>query len=374
MVTREKLDPTLQAFKDSYDGTNASVSTAQGAIVTALGAVSTQLAEAVTNYNAAGSDSQIAALVSCVELANQGVEAVKTHVDGDISALLGDCAGVRAIVTEIEDYVEKNKNEPDEIVETPGDPDKGTADVMGPNPMIDYYNECIRILNQKGLDYLNAIKDAMDAVDMGVKGNMKQGGSVGAGNGYNCNFNANDPKYTLPTAPGSTAAAASTTPNVWEKIGLRFSEDARDTWNDICNRWGNIDGLVSAIANGIGIVYEGADFIVEEATNVVTGLLDIANAGLNGLFDLSWRSSSTDQYWENIGLDYAEDWTTFGTGHWYNWLGNIPVGILRTVVDAVQTVQNGAVTAADWVIDDALGSVVDWVGDAWGWVSNWIFD
>ena len=164
-------------------------------------------------------------------------------------------------------------------------------------------------------------------------------------------------------------------PNLGDKIGPRYSEDWNDFKSDVSARWANVDGVTSGIWATAATIGEAGNMAVDAVVDSAEVVLDTATYGSNFIFDLGTGrgASNSEEYWSNIGEDYAENWKTFGEyDNFWTGAGNVAVGILRTGADALQTTVNAVDTAADWVLDKA-SDALDWVGDKLGALGSLIF-
>lgn len=392
------LSTKLEAFKNTYDGTGglSSVASAKAEVSTGLTEAANKVSEAISNFRSSGNDATISSLIADTTLAKDGIDRVKSHVDGDLSALLGSASELRNLISKIEDLIKEAEGYVADIAQKEREISALTCDTNNETSVANYnaakskLQDEIKILetkvdnnnlqiedqNKKGEAQLDAMAGAINGVSMGVAGNMIHGGSLGSSTLYsdNYHFTWEDFVPASPESPegsGDEEVEGSNGPRyLGQVIGGRYETDFNDFINDFTDRWSNVGGIASAISAGILTLYEAADFLVEGAIDTVTAAGDAVNSATNWLFDgFNSRSGSTEEYWSNIGEDYEENWTTFGeTTDFLSGLGNITVGGLRTVADVAQTIGNAAVTAVDAVLDSAVGSVVDAIGDALGWI------
>ena len=367
---------------------------------------------AISGFSSAANDSVVTNIISGATLAKEGIERVKGHVEADISALLSNASQVMATIQLIEDLITSGESlrGRETVTETDENGNNVERVLENDQALIDKTNEKIDYYNEQGEKQLNAMADAINSVAFGVTGNMTIGGSLGASIGYCDNYSYqfetyvdNDPVDDNPGGDGDDGDdsvvpggddgtptpdpepepngdnpegddAEAAAPTLGEKVGDRFVEDWDDFTSDVEDRWENVNGLLSGAAAVADTVYEGVALLVDMSIDAAQATLDATLSASNWLLDgFNPRSGTTEEYWQNIGEDYSENWNTFGESKdFWTGAGNIIVGCGRTVVDAVQTVENAVVTAVDWV-SDAADTVVDFLGDAIGWFHSWLW-
>ena len=409
MATMNQLSTILTQFKESYSSI-AGIST--DSVTSPLTTASNTLSDAISGFSSAANDSVVTNIISGATLAKEGIERVKGHVEADISALLSNASQVMATIQLIEDLITSGESlrGRETVTETDENGNDVERVLENDQALIDKTNEKIDYYNEQGEKQLNAMADAINSVAFGVTGNMTIGGSLGASIGYSDNYSyqfetfvdndpvgndpgddgddpvvpgGNDPTPDPDPQPdpngdnpeGDDEVEAASVPNLGEKVGDRFVEDWEDFTSDVEDRWKNVNGLLSGASAVADTVYEGVALLVDVSIDAAQATLDATLSASNWLLDgFNPRSGTTDEYWQNIGEDYSENWNTFGESKdFWTGAGNIIVGAGRTVVDAVQTVENAVVTAVDWVADNVLDPVVDFLGDAIGWFHSWLW-
>lgn len=144
----------------------------------------------------------------------------------------------------------------------------------------------------------------------------------------------------------------------WSQIGQEYLNNISESWNNgvgtIVDAWGH---EIDSFGAGAGAVAQSINGAANGMVNAVGDTATIANDGIvgfaNTVFDAGqgYDIQSRESYWENISLDYADNWTNFGnaTDTGGKILGALE-GAGRTIVDAGQTVVNAGSEALDWGI------------------------
>ena len=147
MASMHPLSSKLKAFEESYSNFSQ-VKSSQGDVSSAVNDAINQLDSAINGFSKASSDAQGNQLNNCVSLVKSAAEVVKSHVEGDISALLANAAEVKATIDDIKDKISKGEAMDEQIVDVKADPDKGIPnDIMKPNPEVPKLNQEIDELN-----------------------------------------------------------------------------------------------------------------------------------------------------------------------------------------------------------------------------------
>ena len=197
MAELKYLSVMLDNFNNQYDSLT-SISGPKGDISSELTSVANQLNDAISGFSSASSDSKIADLNSGLALAKQGLEVVKSHVDGDLDALLGNGAEVKAIIDEILELRRQGQSWKESGLERVWNNTIGSfVESWHDNDTykIDQANRTIDQKNEKGEAQLQAMSAAINGVAFGVAGNMKMGGSLGQSVTYPDNYNFDGDKW-----------------------------------------------------------------------------------------------------------------------------------------------------------------------------------
>lgn len=190
MAELNPLSSKLKSFHDVYSSISG-MKTTQTSISESLDGVSEQIETAIDGVSAASSDSQANQAKSCLILANDAVKSVKTHVNGDLTALFNNCDEVEDLVKKILEKIEEGK------AWNPGWWERVWNDFKGffcdewrsgDSAKIAQANKEIDRWNKMGEDQLCAMSNAINAVKFGVNGNMTVGGNLGAQVSYSDNY------------------------------------------------------------------------------------------------------------------------------------------------------------------------------------------
>lgn len=249
------ISPSLKSFQEIYgDGNYSGMISHQSNVVSALNETKNILNSTIEGFGRAGSDAQCAALKSWVTLARDGVDRLSTSINNDIDGLFSNGKQINDIIKDIEDY----KRQGEEIAEgiqrifeglyneTIGSFNKPTEveNARNEQEKLSLINKHIERLNRKGEAQLQAMSDAINAVKLGVIGNMHKDGSLGAyikyENGYHfdgAEWDRNNPTVQL---------------NIFQNVGC----------------------VVVGAVEGVAKVAEG---IVDLGTSAVAGVVSIFN-------------------------------------------------------------------------------------------------
>ena len=181
-----------------------------------------------------------------------------------------------------------------------------------------------------------------------------------------------------PNAETETLSAEQQTeeqnPSWWEKVSGRYVDDWHGFTGDVADTWSDANGLLSGLGSLVVTGNEWFLFCTDTSIDTVEAVVDTVDVGANWLFDLgTGRGAGTsDDYWDHIGEDYAENWDYSNVDGFWEGAGVTVGGVVRTVVDAGQTVVNAADTAIDWVCDRG-SDILDGIGDVGSTLIDWIF-
>ncbi len=188
MADLHPLSSNLSTFKGVYDGSFSNMRSKQSDISNTLSEVINSIDSAINGFTTAGSDSQITSLKSCLTLAKDGTERVKSHVDGDLTNLFSNGDEVRGndsgqeIIGEIVKLINDGKNWKESFWQRVWNAIREIFTdeyIENDQAKIDRANQRIDHLNKKGEAQLAAMSSAINSVAFGVAGNMKNGGSLG---------------------------------------------------------------------------------------------------------------------------------------------------------------------------------------------------
>ena len=163
-------------------------------------------------------------------------------------------------------------------------------------------------------------------------------------------------------------------PGWWEKVTGRYVDDWNGFTSDVADTWSDANGLLSGLGSLAVTANEWFLFSTDTGLDTVEAVVDTIDVGANWLFDLgTGRGAGTSEdYWDHIGEDYAENWDYSNVDGFWEGAGVTVGGVVRTVADAGQTVVNAADTAIDWVCDRG-SDILDGIGDAGSTLIDWIF-
>ena len=327
MATMHPLSSTLKSFESSYASLSG-VKSAQSEVSSSLNDASNQLDSALNGFTTASSDAQCAQIKSSVSLVKSACSVVKSHVESDISALLGHAAEVKATIDEINEKIKEGSSMDDKVCTKKADPENGIPeDVYEDNQDVIRLNKEIDLLNKKGEDQLNAMAGAIGGVSFGVAGNMKVGGSLGASVTYGDNYKFDPNAYVLKEEPKKEepkeeekeeVVAAETKLNVVQEIGCGVV-GAVEGVAKVAE--GVVDAAVTVVAgvtSAIGTIFgwfgwkEGeaaltgasktmTDFAKRDTTNELVSAAVDATSGLTGVTSEAYNNSAGRSIGKTVG-------------------------------------------------------------------------
>ena len=365
----------LKAFKEFYEEKISSLSSKQQSLSEELNTYAKSVESIKIDFKSSADDANSQLIDEGLQLAKEGIDQLNKGANIYLDSFFKDCKTI------YDGYIKKIEETGNNLLNSKEYKEASDDDK---NKKINNTNTDIDKLIIGGEKAVDALISKYSNAKFGIVGNMHIGGALGslAGDGGTGGAVAGTIEISngeVPVTPGTGEEEVKGVENdggkpkfLGQKIGDRYVQDWNDLIKDVPERWSHVNGAASFITALGTTVYEGVDFVVEGAIDTCTTVIDSVNSATNWLFDgFNPRSGTTDEYWQNIGEDYAEDWSTFGETHdFWSGAGNISVGILRTIADAAQTVGNAGVTAIDWLLDTAIGSAIDWIGDALGWIHN----
>ena len=101
MAELNKLSNKLQTFKGVYSYW-PTMKSSQDSISGDLALISGAIDSAISGYKQASSDTQVTELCTCCTLAKDGVDRVKSHIEGDLDSLFSNGDEVKKYIDEIE--------------------------------------------------------------------------------------------------------------------------------------------------------------------------------------------------------------------------------------------------------------------------------
>ena len=286
MADLNPLSSKLKSFHDVYSSISG-MKTTQTSISESLDGVSEQIETAIDGVSAASSDSQANQAKSCLILANDAVKSVKTHVNGDLTALFNNCDEVEDLVKKILEKIEEGK------AWNPGWWERVWNDFKGffcdewrsgDSAKIAQANKEIDRWNKEGEAQLDSMSSAINSVKFGVIGNMTVGGSLGASVAYSDNYSFNATE--------------------WEAANPIYSS----------NFFTRTGSLVLGGVEGVGKVVEG---VLDYGTTAVASVVSVfvPNAG-KAIADFAARDlvgSAADSISDVLGL-HDDEYRGFGKG------------------------------------------------------------
>ena len=264
MAELNKLSAMLEGFNNSYDSVVEAGSKAS-TIADSINQVSTKVSSAISNLATASSDAQVTSASGGLQLAKDGLDRVKSHVEGDLGALMSNAGEVKSIIDQILQKIEEGKSW------TPGGKEKNATTgeeeyVAHDQAKINAANAEIDYLNQKGEAQLNAMSSAINSVAFGVAGNMQIGGTLGNSTTYPDNYNFTFADFEVP--PEDDGSGDNNGDNTQETEKLTFLE-------------------------GVGAVVTGT---VSGPLKLVEGVLDFGTMILGGVVSIFSREAADDIY------------------------------------------------------------------------------
>ncbi len=264
MAELNKLSAMLEGFNNSYDSVVEAGSKAS-TIADSINQVSTKVSSAISNLATASSDAQVTSASGGLQLAKDGLDRVKSHVEGDLGALMSNAGEVKSIIDQILQKIEDGKSW------TPGGKEKNATTgeeeyVAHDQAKINAANAEIDYLNQKGEAQLNAMSSAINSVAFGVAGNMQIGGTLGNSTTYPDNYNFTFADFEVP--PEDDGSGDNNGDNTQETEDLNFIE-------------------------GVGAVVGG---VASAPFKVVEGILDVGTFLLGGIVSIFDRKAADSIY------------------------------------------------------------------------------
>lgn len=263
MAELKSLSPKLEEFKNFCDGELNSVKGTQSSVSSSLSSAANKLGEAISLFNKASSDSKIASLNGGISLAKDGLDRVKSHVEGDIDALLGDCKGLRSgPIQQILDKIEEGKAWKEASTEK--DKDGKLVTKQNDQAKINEANAFIDRMNSKGEAQLDAIAAAINGVSFGVKGNMTLGGSLGASVSYADGYHFNGDQWDK----DNPETKYEDTPEITEEVKTVEKEQEDLTFIE------GVGAVGGGVVSGVAKLAEG---VLDFGTMLVGGVVSIFN-------------------------------------------------------------------------------------------------
>ena len=159
-------------------------------------------------------------------------------------------------------------------------------------------------------------------------------------------------------AGSSNGGGGAAGPSFWGQLASDYFKGLNDTFG---NTKESIQGVwnhdINNVGAGIGAVTEtvayGANGLVNAVGDTAQSLNDASIGVANRLFDVGTGAEvrSREEYWQNIGNDFADNWNSLGNASNF---GERVVGVLegtgRTLADAGQAAMNAGSEAVDWTV------------------------
>jgi len=192
------LSPVLTKFDQNVTPNLGSMETAKSEVSTAVNDAINAYDSAISGISSAIKDPQGNALNGAVQLVHQASQVLKTSMDGDMGAIITECKSLNTIIEQIKQKIQEGIPLQAGFWEKVWNSIKNCfVGQWAENDAgkISKLNQEIDQLNGAGEAQLAAIISAANAVKLGIIGNMKYGGALGAYVNFASNYNFNFDTY-----------------------------------------------------------------------------------------------------------------------------------------------------------------------------------